>query len=617
MPTETVRAFTARWIVLSALMGAGIFYLPYHVAVPVVPYSVSAASGFNNHFAVFMLLIGLGVATLFCLFAGSATPKPGGNEPVGQLGAGPLLLVCGVYSATFVFFWCTVGVSRWIGEAWYFMPRLYYMGHGLLPYRDFEFAYGPLMIYLPYWVGRVFGLSAEIGYALSVWGMSLAGNCILWVLIRRAHAGRWAKTAAFLCLASWYHLATSAQYTLFRFICGFAALALASAVTVGLRHRWYLLPAVYVVLTLALMAYSPEVGCTFIVGLLVYLILELRGFREFCRIAGCYLLLLAATAVISLPPNSFSTLRAFAEGGNAFPILPSPFVVLYVGSLLVVIPPLLAQGAAWLFRKEVPAGNPFGTPLTTAFAVLCVALVPAALGRADLGHVCSYGIGVFLLALLRDWPPGRLWLLYCCALVAIFQVLSITVSLHYLGATYRSALAQTALSIVERHPNSGLVSAGKSILGDTRCEALQARLRRVRDRGLESHYPELAGLGPICAPTGDPRLTAVLARHDALKPEYYSSVALFTPLQVRRKIADIESCSYLLTVAGGEPALDLPWLLCFPWLPPQRHGSQYDPWMPITAFMKSEFLPMKKLGDRWVLYSRRGVMLQRSTAGEP
>src|SRR5437762_5325720 len=138
------------------------------------------------------------------------------------------------------------------------MPRMYYIGHGLIPYRDFEFTYGPLMIYLPYWVGRIFGLSPEAGYGLSVWMVSVAGNFILWAVIRLARAGRWAKLAAFLCLATWYQFSASAQYTPFRYVVGFGALAMASAVTVRLRRRWYLLPPIYVVLTLALVTYSPE-----------------------------------------------------------------------------------------------------------------------------------------------------------------------------------------------------------------------------------------------------------------------------------------------------------------------------------------------------------------------
>jgi hypothetical protein len=208
--------------------------------------------------------------------------------------------------------------------------------------------------------------------------------------------------------------------------------------------------------------------------------------------------------------------------------------------------------------------------------------------------------------------------------VGVFQVLGLAIGLHFLLPAYRSAAGQKALRWVEDHPASAVVTYGRSAVGETRWTALLARTGKVRDLSLEGNYSELAGLGPICAPFGDPAVYAVLARHTILKTEYYYSlVNVFTPEQLERKIADIRSCSYLLlsqdsladegqspsrAVRDSGTALGLQWNLCFPWLPPLREPSPPDPFVSVSAVIRSEYVATKQLNQRWVLWVRHPVI---------
>jgi hypothetical protein len=320
-----------------------------------------------------------------------------------------------------------------------------------------------------------------------------------------------------------------------------------------------------------------------------------------------------------LPGELFLVLHGFAAGGNAFPVLPSPPVVLYLATLLVVLPPLLAQAVRAVRRRGATEARPFATALAAAIAVHVLCLVPGALGRADAGHVFFYGMGAFLLALLGDGPGARWKWAYTGAVLAVFQILLLAVSLHFLLPPYRSAAGQALLRWVNAHPRSWAEKGGRSLFGDGQWSRLMQRLRDVRYRSLEESASELAGLGRVCVPFGDPEVFASLAARGTMQTEYYYAMSnVFTREHVRRKIADLENCAYLILHADSEeaarpasPARDadassfLQWNLLFPWLPARRTPGPEDPIAPIGMTIRENFIFAKPLNSNWSLWMRR------------
>jgi hypothetical protein len=611
------------WLALFALVAAGIFWLPYYVPASSSVVSDSLRFGFNNHIAVAAVIIGLAFAAALSVFSPLIRRDELPDMPPGQIGIRPLLFVCGIQTAIFIVIdWMAAGGPP-VGEAAYFLPRLYFMSHGLAPYRDFEFAYGPALAYLPSWAHLRLGLSLESAFTLSAWLFGVAGYCILWLLLRQAHAGRRAKLAVFVCLATWFHIAPAPQYSLLRFLCVFGGLSLAAAATQRFQRRWYFLPPFFVALTAAVLTISPEMACVFIPGILIYLLLEFRFRRQFFRLAAIYLTLTACLASL-IPSDMFLVFRGFAAGGNGFPVLPSPYMLFYLGTLFAVFPPLLVSGLE-ILRGGKPVVRPFGGPLTLAFVAVSVCLIPGALGRADLGHVYFYGIGVLLLGLLSNWSPVKWQMPYWAGVAVAFQGVGFVLLLHFMSSAYLSAAGQQTLHWVEQHPESVAVSYGRSFVGDARWDAFLTRTRHVRDLSLEHNYSALAGVGPICTPAGDAAAFFVLAHHDNLKPEYfYAFMNIFTPRQIQRKLDDARTCRYTVQRSGpadtssvrdssirDEPSeaqsdannlRAIAWNLSFPWLP--RMSRTPDPYAAFWAGMK-EFVPVKQVNERWFLWERR------------
>ena len=324
-------------------MAIGVFWLPYSVPASSQVISDSLRFGFNNHVALASVLLGLGVATMLAMLSPPISRTAPTPEIAGQIGIASLLIVCAIQTVVYVpLHWLADGNAP-IGEAAYFLPRLYYMNHGLPLYRGFEFAYGPALAYLPDLVQHRLGASPQAAYTWSVWAFGVAGYVILWAALRQARANRFAKVSAFVALAACFHIAMAPQYTLLRFLSGIGALVLAGAVTEKLRVHWFVLPLIYLGLTLAVFAISPEIGCAFIPGILVYLALQFGLGGEFARIAGVYALL-TLFAAIAIPGEMFLALRGFAVGGNSFPVMPSPYMLLYLATLFAVVPRLLAYG---------------------------------------------------------------------------------------------------------------------------------------------------------------------------------------------------------------------------------------------------------------------------------
>ncbi len=613
------------WVLLFTFVAIGVFLLPYYIPVSARVVSDALRFGFNNHVAMASVFLGLTGATVLSMFSPLRSPTGSSSTSTGQIGITWLLVFCGIQTLFFVpLHWLADGNPP-IGEAAYFLPRLYYMNQGLPLYRGFEFAYGPALAYVPFVAQHFLGFSPQGAYTWSVWLFGVAGYGILWGILRRARAGRFTKLAAFVCLVAWFHIGIAPQYTLLRFLSGLGALVLVEVVTENLRVHWAVLSLIYLGLTLGAFAISPEIGCAFIPGILAYLILEFDFGQRFIRVAGVYVLLTILAASI-IPGEMFLSLRGFAVGGNAFPILPSPYMLLYLATLFVVVPPLLSRAFSILRRRggRPLSCGPFGEPATIALGVTSVCMIPGALGRADVGHVYFYGIGVFLLGILGCRPSSK-WLLgYSIALVIAFQIFGFALLFHFQFPQYLSAAGQKTLRWVEAHPRSPLLGYAESITGDKRWSASLDRARHVRELSLETNYSALAGIGPICANPGDRAAFTVLARHNNLKPQYFfDSLNVFSDEQRRRMRTDYESCRYLIQPFGprdnstpvpdnensekaaqaGEFPQFVQWNLCFPWLP---HPILIPE--PAATSERPDFVVLKQVNERWFLWARRGTV---------
>ncbi|GEM_PF-2165626 len=619
---------TAVRFAIYAATAVGVFWLPFHVPPLHQVYSVSQAFHFNNQVAILALLAGVGIAALWGMLGPQPHAPQDTPENTGQLPWWPLALACAVSSVELTMITLASG---WLpmDSAAYFVYKLFEMQAGAIPYRDFEFAYGPAMLYVPVFLRAVTGISVNAAYLASLWIFAWGGLLMLWWVVRQARAARSVKIAAFLLLASFPALNPEfgISYTMTRYIAGFAALAAARIAVEKLTRRWALVGVCHTLLTAAVFSISPEVGLAFCAALLVYWISEYRaGCRWILGSAAVQIVLVAGLAAIA-PHNTFLAIFGFSAGGNNLPIFPSPYVLLYIGSLMLGVAPLLADaGRTILFGQEqgVARYRIFGAA-TGAFAVHTLAMIPAALDRPDTGHVIYNGAGAFLLAMLMPWPKPRagrrevpLRWLYQGAFIVIFPILSVWMGRGYMlpGLEYLAKLRVAEWS--NAHAGSALAGVAKTALGPGEWDFLQGNSASIRRRSLENSFPALNEYGKVCDPVGEPEIYAILGRHDALKPEYYFAITDETPLsEVIRKVDDVRACAYVIlpgdALRGLPPVLplDLDYysqLLMFPvWGPPK-----FPPPAPKKEFfryVKDSFVAIRQVTP--------GMYLCKKRAGAP
>jgi hypothetical protein len=217
----TQRTAIRTWLVATLALFL-VFWLPYHV--PVQPsVSDSYLFGFSNK--TFEVLLLLFVAALVISERGLALGLPGraASLPIPQRTLFGVLAVVAAVCA--VMYFLTRGLSGY-DESRYLIDRVRLLAEGRTPYREFEFAYGPLLLYGPLAIARMFGIGIESGY-YAFWSLTATlGYYLLYQTINRIDFPCSRKRTIFLVFSLGVMpglLNTGANYTLLRFVLPAAA----------------------------------------------------------------------------------------------------------------------------------------------------------------------------------------------------------------------------------------------------------------------------------------------------------------------------------------------------------------------------------------------------------
>jgi hypothetical protein len=350
-------------------------------------------------------------------FAETSAETPAGRGR--GLAIDTALLAAGLVGATVAFSYFTWGVP--FADHLYFFTRYAYALQGAAPYSAFDFPYGPVLLYVPVVLFRALG-SGGTGVALLAYYASVALEHAVGALLLGYSLGRlpmaparrralfWV-VGAFALLGSW----SGPNYTLLRFAAPLAAIVLlerADARAPRTRAgalRGGLLAILVVAATASI---SPDMAAAvFVAAVAMAIRVVARGERT----AWWSLLLLAAVPATALvaPAGVGVLLTDFASGVLNLPVLPSPFVLIYIASVVVA-----AFGAG---RGFLTAGGSSG--LLVGLASAGVVLVAPALGRADIGHVFWNALPALAAAaiVLAAWP-GRWFKVYAAGLGLVFIV---------------------------------------------------------------------------------------------------------------------------------------------------------------------------------------------------
>ena len=547
-PFEAVR----RWgpaIAYSIIGYFALFWLPFQFPPRQFLVSPSYAFGFNNSLAALAMATLLGAATIYCLLLGrSRHCDPHLNFD--DSGANKTLLSQWLFVAVGVAYaLATAGLylySRGAASAmltWesrHFLHRIKLIeAYGLRPYVDIHFEYGPALIYPPIYLHRLLaplGASVQGAYFLCHLLMNLAGLWCLWYLLRHCAAPTRTKAIAFVVIGiagfgPWMGL----NGVVLRFACPFAAVLMGHLAWTQLRQAaspiselcmGFIVAAVAVLNVLL----SPEIAVAFMLGWLSYAIFWAR---TDWRLLTVSIPALAGTAIgcrVLLPSAYYESVLRFSEGGNNLPMVPAAHLVLYVITLVLMVPSLLAAG--WRNERADAA-------LLGSLGVLSAAMMPGALGRCDPPHVLFYGLVVSMLLMVRLAGISRgahlvYTLAYAIVFVGMMQVVNLDIFFGVGPSQWLTKPAQAAHSFIEKQ-RAEFAPRDQSYL---------AALRK---------YPAI-GL-PFATSGLDNAAEDYLFANRRVDPEFYVSVVgVYSEAELNRKLADTARHEFLLVKKGWQHA---------------------------------------------------------------
>lgn len=518
------------WSALCVGAYLAIFHFPFWVPPHEPTLSAAYSAGFNNRVASIAAVLSglLSFALARSLRESTSAPRVGGHSlPISALWIA--LLVYGVLLAIASAF--VVKTPHAYGEANYFLNRIDQIAvSGRVPFKEFEFAYGPLLLYVPvlvHLIGTPLHLSLEWSYYLSLMLFSLLGVwALFWVVDELIPGYRYKLTIFGLFALIGLNPTMGMNYMYLRFIGPYIALLIAERL-----HTWQRLFAFISLSSVALFSISPEMGLAFSIGASGLSIC--RGLGSGFRLLACVgsawvgpLLLLATFGT-----GYLQTFSAFSKGAQNFVIVPVPHIVLFLVALIFVIPLAVARwnSSQWQSRPGI-----------TGMLLCSIFLVPAALGRCDVGHVFWDGFGVILLSLYFSCSFTSVTRILWLGLVSVVFLHGVLTGLHFYA---RQIVPVIGVGIRAYAP---------------RAEGLGIRLipTRLRDGFAESGTPQMdtsrllaqVGNAKVAVPFGaDKSLTRMLKDSGVYASSFFSGLTnVFDADAEKRAIADVDHCRWAL-----------------------------------------------------------------------
>jgi hypothetical protein len=610
------KVFTAFLAVLLPISYFLIFILPWHMPVKGPVDSQSYVFGFSNATAHLGLALTLGALFLARLFI------PPLNSSDRLLFRGLLisparrskgllitLLACITLTLFIVGGWWHLLPFGFFGESAYFLTRLDMMTLGRIPFRDFDYGYGPAMLWIPFLLSKVsLGLiKIDTAYILTVLLFFALGLLAMESILRCFGISDRARGVLLLfgTLAT-LNITLGVIYTPLRFIYPlWAMMILHESLRSSDAHKGWIAA---VALPFAGFMLGPEIGLVTCIGSLAGILWYMRAGKPHLASRSFAVVAALAACLGIFGPGYFKMILFFGGGAYNFPIFPAPYIlsILLVGCW--VLPRLGAAG--W-------TGNDNHTPLCVSLLFSLGLFLPAVLGRCDPGHVIFNGIGILIFGLgAVIYERRRRWMIViAAAALIVFTTNQIAFWNHYDGLIMNALSTRQA---IEDHQSE--ISVAEWLVQDRLAKELNHdRFKWAKRLPFSPDLLELLKYPSIAVPRGGSEdIDRFLKASGRYYPEYHVPPfdGTFTPDTVDQKINGIKECNTLLvpiSMMEAEKPINTElyaksWSLFMTrlFLYPVDKVSKKTPFIQdeiIASFIKKNYAPIERFRD-YILVSK-------------
>jgi hypothetical protein len=540
------KVFAAFLLVLLPISYFLIFILPWHMPVKGPIDSQSYVFGFSNATSHLGLALTLGALFLARVLI------PPLNSSDRLLFRGLLispvrrsksllitLLACIALTFLVVGGWWHLLPFGFFGESAYFLTRLDMMTLGRIPFRDFDYGYGPAMLWIPFLLSNAsLGLiKIDTAYILTVLLFFALGLLAMESILRRFGISDRARGILLLfgTLAT-LNIMLGVMYTPLRFIYPlWAMLILHGSLRSSDAHKGWI--AAFA-LPFAGFMLGPEIGLVTCIGSLAGILWYMKAGKA--QLASRSFAVVAALAACLgiFGPGYFKMILFFGGGAYNFPIYPAPYILSILLLGCWVLPRLGAAG--W-------TGNDNHAPLCVSLLFSLGLFLPAVLGRCDPGHVIFNGIGILIFGLgAVIYERRRRWMIViAAAALIVFTTNQIAFWNHYDGLIMNALSTRQA---IEAHQSE--ISVAEWLVQDRLAkEPNHDRFKWAKRLPFSPDLLELLKYPSIVVPRGGSEdIDRFLKASGRYYPEYHVPPfdGIFTPDTVAKKIDGIKNADVLL-----------------------------------------------------------------------